>query len=517
MKNFNIRSYKQEIILYSLGLVYFVFLLRYYLINYYVPDFRLYFSMAFDGAKARDGFSSLFIWIAGLSAIIPKQLTIFILILMSLSMIQFSFFIKFMFNKKNIHCYWITILLLYSCCFFYYFYGKIFYDFPFTVFTYSLCLSILKKMLIKIRDNERINKEWILFCISLGFLLSWKPYNIFPIVGLILLMLTKRESRILIIRVLKSLKETSRSFLFFIIGYVAGNYNLLLYPRATIKGIKAYPAVYGFKLFLNDKSRIIWDHVNDLPFNISVMSLITVIIFLYILPILFKKFRFLIISIFMTFCFYLFISRFSPGYAWHGFTMGIFIMTYVVFFFSELEENIIKVTIIKKILIGIAVLIQTMVCFLYYIPLQNKWHYTTEESISSLESNESNIYSDVLYLINNKIGNEYYTIDIAIKRYKPVPISPLIWKKIDTKNTYIVAENYAFLDPLEVTNFFDWSTLKQSEKYTLDSEKYSYIIWILPDSFKQMGDVADIHIYDNFNIVDKIHRKGYTIYLYKIK
>ena len=55
MKNFNIRSYKQEIILYSLGLVYFVFLLRYYLINYYVPDFRLYFSMAFDGAKARYG------------------------------------------------------------------------------------------------------------------------------------------------------------------------------------------------------------------------------------------------------------------------------------------------------------------------------------------------------------------------------------------------------------------------------------------------------------------------------
>ena len=70
---------------------------------------------------------------------------------------------------------------------------------------------------------------------------------------------------------------------------------------------------------------------------------------------------------------------------------------------------------------------------------------------------------------------------------------------------------------MEATNFFDWSTLKQSEKYTSDSEKYSYIIWILPDSFKQMGDVADIHIYDNFNIVDKIHRKGYTIYLYKVK
>ena len=113
MKNFNIKNYKQEIILCILGLIYFIFLLRYYLINYYVPDFRLYFSMAFDGAKAKDGFSSLFIWIAGLSATLPKQITLFTLILMSLSMIQFSFFIKFMFDKKNVFCYWVTILLLY--------------------------------------------------------------------------------------------------------------------------------------------------------------------------------------------------------------------------------------------------------------------------------------------------------------------------------------------------------------------------------------------------------------------
>lgn len=162
-------------------------------------------------------------------------------------------------------------------------------------------------------------------------------------------------------------------------------------------------------------------------------------------------------------------------------------------------------------------MIQTIVCFLYYIPLQNKWYYTTEKAISTLENNESNIYSDVLYLVNNKIGDEYYTIDTAVKRYKPVPITPLTWKKIGIKNTYIVAQNYVFLDPLENMNYFDWFTLKQSEKYTVNSQKYRYIIWILPDNFKQMGDVAHIHIYDNYDMIDKIHRKGYTIYLYKIR
>ena len=500
-----------NILLYILGLIYFVLLLPYYLIDYYVPDFRLYFSMAFDGAKARDGFSSLFIWFAGLATSIPKQLTVFCLVLMSLSIIQISFFIKFFFKRRK-YLYYVSILTLYSSCCFYYFYGKIFYDFPFTAFTYSLCLLILKKLITKNQNMEKIDKEWFLFCILLGFLLSWIPHNIFPLVGLILLMFTKKESKNILTKILKSLKKMGISILFFIFGYVVGNYNLLFYPKATIDGIKAYSARCGFKLFLMGKTRILWDHVNDMPFNVSVMTVVTVIIFLYILPILFKKFEFLLISIFMTICFYLFISYFSPGYAWHGFTIGLFIITYIIFFLSELKEETEKKQTVKKILIGVAILIQAIVCFVYYIPLQNKWYLITEEAIKILENKESEIYSDVLYLINNKIGTDDYMIDVALKRYKPVALFPLKWRKINIKNTYIVAENYTFLNPLEAINYDGWSQINGKE------EGARYIIWILTDNFKRMGDVADVNIYNNdkFNIVDRIHGKGYTVYLYKV-
>lgn len=514
MKNLkqNIREHKQELILCILGLLYFGFLLRYYLIDYYIPDFRLYSNMALKGLKAKDGFSSLFIWFAALGIIIPKQLTIFCLILMSLSMVQISFFIKFLFYKKNMYYYWISIFLLYSCCIFYYFYGKTFYDFPFTAFTYSLCLLILKKILIKRRNKENSNREWFLFSSFLGFVLSWKPYNIFCVVGLILLMTVKNETRILITETLKSLKKSILSFVLFVAGYIAGNYNILMYPRSTIKGIRGYPAIYNFKLFLITKQRILWDHVNDLPFNISVMTLITVIIFLYILPLLFKKIEFLIISIFMIICFYFFISYFSLGYAWHGFTIGLFIITYIIFFLSELKEETEKKQTVKKILIGVAILIQAIVCFVYYIPLQNKWYLITEEAIKILENKESEIYSDVLYLINNKIGTDDYMIDVALKRYKPVALFPLKWRKINIKNTYIVAENYTFLNPLEAINYDGWSQINGKE------EGARYIIWILTDNFKRMGDVADVNIYNNdkFNIVDRIHGKGYTVYLYKV-
>jgi membrane protein len=518
MKNLvlKIKKSHSNIILYISGLIYFILLLPYYLIDYYVPDFRLYFSMASDGAKARDGFSSLFIWFAGLATSIPKQLTVFCLILMSLSIIQISFFIKFLFKEKK-YLYCISILTLYSSCCFYYFYGKIFYDFPFTVFTYSLCLLILKKLMIKNQNMKKIDKEWFLFCSLLGFLLSWKPYNIFPLVGLILLMYTKKESKNILTKILKSLKKMGISILFFIFGYVVGNYNLLFYPKATIDGIKAYSARYGFKLFLMGKTRILWDHVNDMPFNVSVMTVVTVIIFLYILPILFKKFEFLLISIFMTICFYLFISYFSPGYAWHGFTMGLFIITYVSFFFSELGEIIINKLTLKNILIGIAISIQMIICFLYYIPLQNRWYSITQESINVLKNNENGIYSDVLDFIDNKIGKDYYTIDMAVKRYKPIVKGTINWRKIDIKYTYIVNDNYDFLDPLEIMNIDGWSNLKSRVNYTTDSQKFRYLIWILPNSFKQMRDVAEIGIYDKFNIVDKIYRKGYTIYLYDTK
>ena len=77
--------------------------------------------------------------------------------------------------------YYISLGVLYSCCAFYYFYGKIFYDFPFSYYTYTLCLIVIST--IKWDDIEQVNnkKKWYLLCGLVGFCLSWKPYNIFMI------------------------------------------------------------------------------------------------------------------------------------------------------------------------------------------------------------------------------------------------------------------------------------------------------------------------------------------------
>lgn len=507
-----ISKYRHQTILVFLGMFYFLVLLRYYLIDYHVPDFMNYFNMALRGVKAQDGFSSLFLWFAAFTACMPTVMAIFSLLLMAIAMVNISFFIKSLFQEGDLY-YYISIVVLYSCCAFYYFYGKIFYDFPFTAFTYSVCLLVAQKMYSQLEKGSLPYKTWFELCAWNGFLLSWKPYNVFCITGLGLLMLGRENSRKFIFSILKSVKKISFSLFLFISGYVIGNYNLLIDPKATFTGIRAYEASFEFKQFLLSKSRIIWDHVNDLPFNISVMLLLTVVVLMFIMPIVFKKFCYLFISIFMTSCLYFYIENFSPGYAWHGFTIGLFIVTFVAFFLSDVKPAD-KVN-WKNIVIEIAVGIQVLNCFTYYIPLQTQWHSRTEEAIAIMEEKESEIYADVVTLLN-KTDDSYYMIDGAVKRYKPVAVSATSWNDINVQNTYFAATNYIFLDPLEATNYFDWMKLKQSERHSTDPLIYEFVIWIIPDCFKLMGDIADIHLYDDKNVVDQIHGDGYTVYLYRM-
>lgn len=509
-----LKDSRDTMFLYALAIIYFLILIRYYLIDYFVPDFRLYFNMALSGAKAKDGFSSLFIWFAAFAAQMPRQLTVFCLVLMTLAVLNTSLFIKKIFKKLNFY-YYTSIIVLYSCCVFYYFYGKVFYDFPFTAFTYSLCLMILSKLLKNLEDQnqEKIDKIWFLLCSLLGFLLSWKLYNIFCLAGLGLLMLCKRECRNYIINILKAIKKLGLSFLLFLMGYIIGNYNLLIDPQATLAGIRAYSASYDFELFLISKSRVIWDHVNDMPFCFSVFSLITVVIFLFVIPILYKKICYLGVSIFMTFCLYIFIEDFSPGYAWHGFTTGLFIVTFVALLLSEIAlEKTVK---FKNVFIGVALIVQIFNCFIYYIPLQKRWYLTTETAIHVLEERETEIYAAVNHLAN-EIGDSYYTIDNVVKRYKPVAVSQPAWKDISIQNTYYAATNYEFLDPLQATNYTHWKRLREDSKYVTSSADAEYIIWIFPECFENMGDVAKIHYYDSYNIIEEIQGNGYKVYLYSV-
>lgn len=503
-------KYKHELFLCLTGTVYFGFLLKYYLVDYNTPDFKLYYDMSSAGKLAQDGFSSLFIWFASFGGACYKQLNVFSLLLMTLALLNTSFFINGMFVNKNIH-YAVSLMTLYSCSIFYYFYGKIFYDFPFTAFCYSLCLLITLKLFKAIKIDENIYKIWLLLSALMGFTLSWKPYNIFCIAGLCFLLLIRNESRNFLLTIMCSVKKLAVSLLLFILGYVCGNYNLLINPKETLMGLTAYPANSQFYQFLYTKTEIQWDHVNDLPFNLSVMTVLTMAIFLFVLPILLNKLKYLSISFFMTICLYIYIEGFSPGYAWHGFPFGLFIITFVIFLLSDQEICKKK---IRMIPVYFAIAIQIIVCFLFYIPLQDRWYRTTEEAINILEQQEYEIYKDVCTLIS-KISNSHYMIDQPIKRYKPIAGNLINYTGSSIQNTYFMADNYYFATPLKKANYTDWCLLEQQDNYSDNPAVYQYVIWIVPDCFKTMSDVANIHIYDNMQLVDMIHGKHYSVYLYK--
>ena len=147
---------------------------------------------------------------------------------------------------------------------------------------------------------------------TIGFMMSWKPYNIFMISGVGLLFLAYDLFRVEIFSLLTDIKIIIISGILILAGYITGNFKL--FPKETIERIKDYQASYVFSNFMLDKHRIIWDHINDLPFSISVFSVVFLVYASIIWPIAIKKLRYLWISLFMFGALILYISRFSPGY-----------------------------------------------------------------------------------------------------------------------------------------------------------------------------------------------------------
>ena len=100
----------------------------------------------------------------------------------------------------------------------------------------------------------------------------------------------------------------------------------------------------------------------------------------------------------MAVCLYFYIEYFSPGYAWHGFTIRLFIVTFVAFRLLGVQPA--RIFNWKCAIIGIVVGIQDICRFAIYVPLQAKWHVTTEEAIRVIENKENEIYSDVVSLLS---------------------------------------------------------------------------------------------------------------------
>ena len=491
-------------------LAYFFFMLRFYIIDYNVPDFRLYGSFAEQNFKAKDGFSSLFIWIAGISRIMPKFITISCLLLLTGSIFNFVLF--------YVRCFFVSLkrfsfvlALTFSCGCWYYFYGKIFYDFPFSAFSFSLCLWQVSEIIVKNRNGKEYFKNWLTFFALSGFTLSWKPYNIFMLAGILLCALAKDETRKIVLFQLSNVKKILCAAVAFIFGYIAGNFNLLISPKATIKGIMAYKASFPFREFLYSKHRIIWDHVNDLPFCFSIFS-ITVILLLFVLvPLVSNRKRYAAVFAIMFVFLRIFIKRFSPGYAWHGLTFGVFLLVLSLFVFSE-RRGFSK---ISKVLSVLALAIQLCVTFGFYIPTQIRWHDTTQKAISVLEKENSAILSDIESIVKDFNGKTFY-IDEPVKRYKPVATSGIRIRKMGLRHPYIIFDEISYKSPLDFENSYDWERIMNMENFDSPGFKEStkYLVYVVPNSFKTLCDIADLYRYDELPLVKSLVRENYSIYVY---
>lgn len=490
---------------------YFLLLFRFYRVEYYAPDLRLYVTMAQENKKAADGFSSLFIWFSSLCSMMPEFMTY-----LSLGMLCFSIFNILIFYYvvlwENIRKFILVTVICLSCGAWYYFYGKLFYDIPFSVYNYSVCLLVFMKMHVDREDGKKAQLWWYLLTYLLGLMLSWKPYNVFLACGVGLLTLAYDEFRKEALAALNSVKKVFASVILLLMGYVTGNFNLLRFPRETIEGIQAYPASYEFSKFMSGKHRILWDHVNDLPFSMTVFSVIFLLFVGIVWPIVIRKFRYLGISLFMFGALALFISNFSRGYAWHGFCYGFFVITYCLILVKETKPELLR-NCIFRILLAVTLLVQCVVNFGYYIPKQAGWEERTEEAIRVLEENETEIFQHVTKLVEG-FGESKYMIDNAVKRYRPYAPMVLWLRPVSVGQPYIVAENMELIDPLYYMDYDGWTELCTRENCVENKEESDYVVFIIPNVFKSMNDVADIHRYDEKHLATVVREADYTIYVY---
>ncbi len=512
MKKLVLDEKKAALLLLGFVCVGYLFILfRFYQIDYYAPDLRLYVSMAAENAKAADGFSSLFIWFASLCSIMPEFMTFLSLGMLCLSIFNILIF-YYEILWENIQKFILVTVICMLCGAWYYFYGKLFYDVPFSVYNYSLCLLAFMKMYVNREDRKKAQSWWYVLAYLLGLMLSWKPYNVFLACGVGLLALAYDAFRKEVFLSLNSIKKILSSVCLLLAGYITGNFNLLRFPKETIEGIQAYPAAFEFSKFMSGKHRILWDHVNDLPFSMSVFTVLFLVFTGIIWPIVIKKLRYLGISLFMFGALALFVSHFSRGYTWHGFCYGFYVITYCLILVKETKQETLRGCVFRVMLVG-TIVEQGVVTFGYYIPTQARWVKITDEAIAVLEDNEAEILQQVTQLVEG-FGESTYVIDNAVKRYRPYAPDVLWLRPISVGQPYIVAENMEFIDPLYYMDYDGWKELCTRENYSQNAAESDFVISIIPNIFKNMSDVAGIHKYEKKHLLTVIREADYTIYVY---
>ena len=234
-------------------------------------------------------------------------------------------------------------------------------------------------------------------------------------------------------------------------------------------------------------------------------------LFLFVIPLIMRKYIYLGISIFMTICFYLFITYFSPGYTWHGFAFGIFFITFVIFLCAEDKKRTKEFYYIALI----SLVLQGITCFGLYVPKQMNWFYMTDEAVSVLEEHSSEIVSRI-ETVKVLLGESAFSVDVAVKRSRFVANGSLQMHYPTIEQPYYFAENFEFVDVLESKALVNWRCLRSCSNYEQDLSNCEYIFYIVPDCFVSLGDVAQIYKYSDLELENTYLGDGYTIFLYKV-
>ncbi len=483
---------KMTIIL--IPVLYAVAMLQFYNVDYFVPDYHLYYEFGKQHLWAKDGFSTLFLLISGLVNISPTKIHLVPLLLMTFSLGCFIYFLSVIVKQSKFFI--VGLVGIVSVGVWYYIYGKLFYDIPFTLAFYGISLILVAEMYRKEYQLPNIiMKRFSILLIVMGLCLSWKPYNIFAVAGL--------ASFFMCVPVLKKqldsiccVRNILRLCFFFLLGWIIGNYGILFNMFTTLKGLAAYPAQCDLQYFFFLKGRLIWDHINDLSFNESNVHLLTLLFVLIVMPLSLKKWILLKFAFFFLCMFCVFIKFFSLGYPWHGFMFSVYVITFYIFILGEWERNRSERNsfYIRFALLTLAIGVQVITTFTLYIPKQVCWFNDTQIICNKLQAHKE----DILQVTDKALKNEEGTYDIHcdLKRYK----------FLDGKDRIPVY--------VDKNNIKKWDEIFENERFVSDKSP-DFIVRIYVDDEERLFDVMPPKIYKGFIKKEVFSEDGVRMAIYR--
>lgn len=385
---------------------------------YEVPDYFKFYGFAKDGLPSQDGFSTLFIAIS--SQLIEHYEFIhwgsLALVMGALLIIQMAFFSV----SKN----WVLricfLLFVFSMGCWYYLYGKVFYEFPFIAFTFAVLLFNARKSLLPGSAHHQENADGTfnklyppVFAVLAGFCVSWKPHAIFPVMGLMGLMLINQKDGLQI-----KFKSMLIVAAFMAAGFFMGNFGVFENPISTAQGIRGYKSGANVWNFLLSDQNSTWDHTNVLSFDSAVYKIGGSIFILFLTPFFTAKAKDLLaLNIGLLALFLLVVNKFLPGYPHNAFPFSLYFIALVFYTLLHIKQSMrLRYQVYCFVLMCFA-LLQSYWVFLTYLPLQRSWANITNQSIEGLKLNSPLIYERVKGIIDAHGPN--YRMNVKIKRNSP--------------------------------------------------------------------------------------------------